>query len=180
MVPGGGARVEMNTAPLTQLWRAKGQTIAFSPDRSVVAVAGTSSPARILDALTGAERFSCEGLKVHIHSLAFSPDGSRLAIGQMYDRVAICDAATGKLLCKGVFGNTKASHLEQLSGLAYSVKSGELLRSAWKRAIDVIDPQTACAKEPLQPSNSTGGYRCNRLFCRWKQVGSVIIFKRWA
>ncbi len=154
-LPVKGVPAIKDTEPLTELWRTKGQTIAFSPNHKDVAVAGMRGQARILEAVTGSERFSCEGLKVHVDRLAFSPDGSRLAIGQMYDRVAICDTATGRLLGKGVFGDAKASHLEELSGLVYSVKTGDLLRSACKRAIDVIDPISAAAKEPLQPSNST-------------------------
>src|SRR5581483_9110406 len=37
----------------------------------------------------------------------------------------------------------------EISGLVYSVKTGELLRSSWSNSIDVIDPQSGKPLEPL-------------------------------
>jgi WD40 repeat protein len=168
----------MHNNLLSLLWSTNGQIIAFSPNGKDAAVAGASSRARMCDAATGSERFTFDGLKAQIHCLAFSPDGCCVAIGQMYDRVALCDAATGKLVSQGAFGNAKENHLEQLSGLIYSSKSGELLRAAWKRSIDVIDPTTAVAKEPLQPANSTRSVKAvaffpdgNKLAALWSSKG---------
>ena len=141
---------------LKPLWRTKsGQGVAFSPDSQSVAIAGPSGPARLYAVQTGEVTATFEGLKIHISHLAFNPDGTRMAVAQMYDRLCVCDVVTGKMLGKGVFGDTKASHSQQVSGLAFSRLTGDLLRSAWKQEIDVINPETVLPKESLRPSAST-------------------------
>lgn len=132
------------------LWQVRsGQTIAFSPDSKILAVAGASGPVRFYDANSGKERLVCEGLKSHISHIAFSPDGAGVAIAEMYQRLNVCDAKTGKVVWKARFEDN------EVSGLAYSPKTKELIRASWCRVIDVLDAETGRSKEPLRPAAST-------------------------
>lgn len=144
----------METLAIKPIWKAKARlALAFSPDSRWLALAGARKPAHIVSTDSWSERCECEGLKEHISQMAFSSDGSHLAIAQMYDRLFICDPLTGKLAAKGVFGDTKVAHSEQQSGLVLTPDSKQILRSAWKTTIDVIDLQTASLVCDFCPSS---------------------------
>ncbi len=178
--PSGSVRQHAGDDPTKPLWKSgAGQAVEFSPDGSMVALAGASGPARLHDVATGNVRVICEGLKVHISHLAFSSDGSKIAVAQMYDRVCVCDTLTGKLLGKGVFGDTKSSHSEQVSGLVFSELTGEFLRSAWKQEIDVIDPNTAQARESLRPAASTRAVNAMIFYPQHDHLATVWSGKSW-
>ncbi|MFN0018546.1 MAG: WD40 repeat domain-containing protein [Pirellulaceae bacterium] len=143
-------KAESGDDPTKPLWKVRsGQAVAISPDSKTVAVAGASGPVRLLDAATGNERLVCEGLKAHICEIAFSPDGKLVAAAQIRQWVTICDAATGKLVAKAKLSD------EEVSGLVFSSKTGELIRSSWCNAIEIIDPATGKVKESLRPSGNS-------------------------
>jgi WD40 repeat protein len=81
-----------------ELWRSqvndgRGYSLAFSPDRTMLAV-GTGSKAGyilILDALTGREMLRLHGHHSAISALAFWPDGARLASSSFDQRIGIWD-----------------------------------------------------------------------------------------
>lgn len=133
----------------TPLWRSRGQAIAFSPDNRFLATGRSSGPARIHDAFTGKETVVCQGIKAHIYRLAFSPDGKRLAVADIDRRLDICSVLNGEVLVRTSFP------AKEISSLCFSIKTGEILRSAWSKAIDVLDPVTGRKKEPLCPGPNT-------------------------
>ena len=71
--------------------------LAFSPDGSTLAVAGSGGDARLYDTATGARKATLPGHKGGIHALAFRPDGQSIATGGFDGNVRLFDVATGKL-----------------------------------------------------------------------------------
>ena len=151
------------------LWKARlGQTVAFSRDSKMLAVAGARGPARLLNAQTGKLVAICEGPKADIYEIAFSYDGRLIAIGAFNKRLAICDAATGKLV-----GDFRLDDAE-INSLTFSSKTGHLVRSSRKVEIEVFDPIpgavcTSIATDPdthsvLKTSFFSDG---SKLFAAW-------------
>jgi WD40 repeat protein len=162
----------METLSIKPIWKAKaGRAVVFSPDSRWLGLAGARGPARIVETVSWIERCECEGLKEHISQMAFAPDGSRLAIAQMYDRLTICDPKTGKIVAKGVFGDTRVNHLEEQSGLVYSPQTGKILRSARKPTIDVIDSLDAALVGEFRPSEGAKSVDA----ISFNQDGSILV-----
>jgi hypothetical protein len=125
------------------------QACAFSNDGQTLAVAGASSPVRLLDPATGAERRTCEGIKAHIYRITFSPDDKQVAAGKIHKEITVCDTRSGKLLssCKRTG--------DEISGLAYS-NDGQLVCSSWCDRIMIFDPRTGKALDSLSPFQGHG------------------------
>jgi WD40 repeat protein len=74
------------------------ESLCFSPDGKVLAVAVAWAPVQLFDADTGKELPRLAGAQVGLFAaLAFSPDGTRLAVGSGHG-VRLWDLATGKEL----------------------------------------------------------------------------------
>ena len=56
-------------------------SVAFSPDRKLVALGSYSSTVRLWDAVTGAPLQTLEGHLNRVRSVAFSPDRKLVALG---------------------------------------------------------------------------------------------------
>ncbi len=154
--------------PRLPLWKVRsGQAIAISPDSKSVAVAGASGPVRLLDAKSGKERLICEGLKAHIFKIAFSPDNRWVAAAQNDRWVTICNASTGKLAAKAKVSG------HEVSGLMFSSKTGELIRSSWCDRVEMINPSTGVLTESLRPSADTFMIGCIALAPDEKRLVAV-------
>lgn len=70
-------------------------TAAFSPDRSMLAIAGTSAVISLLDTTTGSIRRTLTGHTSYVYSLAFAPDGTKLISGGKDQTVRLWNLSTG-------------------------------------------------------------------------------------
>jgi WD40 repeat protein/DNA-binding SARP family transcriptional activator/class 3 adenylate cyclase len=74
------------------------QEIAFSPDGSTLASAGSDGVIRLFDPLTGNERLTLPGRGCEVTDIAFSPDGTRLASASGCDGIRIWALDIGDLI----------------------------------------------------------------------------------
>ncbi|PSB57870.1 NB-ARC domain-containing protein [Chamaesiphon polymorphus] len=118
-----------NWEPVTTVSELQGRirSIAYSPDRSTIAIGSDEQLVRILDAKTGRCLKTLAGVSNRIWAIALS---SKLASGEVYlasgsddARLRIWNAKTGELL------QTKSGHTGRIRSLSFS-PSGKLLASA--------------------------------------------------
>ena len=103
------------------------QTMAFSPNRNVLALAGTDGAVRLWDVLAR-RRLSILSTQMHRRAghdarpvcLAFSPDGNLLAAGHVDGAIHLFDLTRGEEI------KVKLRHEEMVSCLAFSPDGGTL------------------------------------------------------
>ncbi|MBN1203096.1 MAG: WD40 repeat domain-containing protein [Anaerolineae bacterium] len=108
--PGLVRQWDLQTQALLTSWQlteghSTGNYVAYSPDGTLLAVAGKQVEVR--DAATGEVRYTLENTS-STRSLAFSPDGTVLATAA-YD-LAVWDVATGTLLARPAFDDQAFAH----------------------------------------------------------------------
>ena len=97
--------------------------VAYSPDGTRIATAGSDGTARIFDAGTSKELVSLVGHNAVVDAVAFSPNGAQVATAGFDGTARIWDAQSGRRLT--VLGGTEG-HQGQVLNLAYS-PDGKLL-----------------------------------------------------
>lgn len=76
--------------------------VAFSPDGTMIAVAGAASEAPIYNIETGERVAACKGHQAGLYAVAFRPDGEQIATGGFDGRVRLYETKTGKLVTEFV------------------------------------------------------------------------------
>src|SRR5262245_13993398 len=74
------------------------QSIAFSPNRNVIASGSFDHTIKLWDAATGRELRALYGHSDAVLSVAFSPDGNVIASGSGDNTIKLWDVATGREL----------------------------------------------------------------------------------
>jgi WD40 repeat protein len=70
--------------------------VAYHPDGTLVAAAGSDPTVRLWDAATGREVHALRGHEAAVTCVVFSPDGQRLASADLDRKVRLWDVRTGK------------------------------------------------------------------------------------
>jgi WD40 repeat protein len=112
------------------------RSLAFSPDRKLLAGGGDEGVLRLWDVATGKELRTTPKDGYRVRSVAFSPDGKTVAAAG--DMVRLYDPATGK----------ERLHIDQKASHLHFSADGKVLTAAVKGAIHRWDPATG---RPLTP-----------------------------
>jgi WD40 repeat protein len=102
---------------------------AFSPDRSLLATAGTAGIVILWDAKTGMARTTLKGHTSYVYALAFSPDGTHLVSGGKDQSIRLWDVSSGAEIgqFKGNFLNSwRAIFSPDGKNLASAVDGGNV------------------------------------------------------
>jgi RNA polymerase sigma factor (sigma-70 family) len=121
------------------------EAIAISPDRKLVAAAGSGGPVCLWDAVTGKE---VRRMWAYANAVAFSPDGRTLASGGHHCTIQLWDVATGKECTPGKFG-----HDGPIRKMAVSADGTIVATSGGDRLIRLWDRATGKELRVLRPDN---------------------------
>jgi len=112
--------------------------VAYSPDGSRLATAGTDGIAKVWDAATGEELLILAGHTDGLHSLAYSPNGRFIATSSDKEdtTVKVWVAQTGEEIY------TLEGHPQRVWGLDFSPDSARLATSGWEGVVKVWDLTT--------------------------------------
>lgn len=122
------------------------QTVAFSPDSTMLALAGSDGNVQIYDVATGEERRTFRGGPVGYPAIAFSPDGQTLAQSAgptLDDLVTLWDVAVGR--ARKVLAGTG-----QVRSLAFSPDGRTLAIGNLDGVIQFWDAATASQRATWQ------------------------------
>ena len=117
------------------------QSVAFSPDGTLLAAGSTDNDIILLDTLTGNRVATYEG-KLTTRSLdepvslSFSPDGKLLALVSQTTSVKLWDVTTHTQIA------TLAGHTYQIASIAFSPDGAILASGSWDRTINLWDVMT--------------------------------------
>ena len=142
------------------------QSLAFSPDGTLLAVGGLDGAVRLVDARSGGAQPALAGHDGWVSSMAFSPDGTTLVTGGGYDgTVRLWDVRTGEQRShpslSGVRGGirdieqeladaTRAVEADPSNSRTLAVRA-EILREMGGLQEALVDAEQATAADPLSP-----------------------------
>jgi WD40 repeat protein len=104
-------------------------SIAWSPDRKLIASSSYDKSIRLWDLSTGKEMLNLQDHVDAVFSVAFSPDGKHLASAAQDKTVKIWDVATGPRLY------TLSDALDGLTSVAFSPRGDQLTASGYDKTI---------------------------------------------
>ncbi len=123
--------------------------IAYSPDGTKLASAGSSGYVYIWDINTGNVIDTLKGHTDDVRSVAFSPDGSKIASGSADNTIKLWDANTGALI------RTFVGHTDYVLSVAFSPDGSKIASGCWDGTIKMWRvPSTTNAGNDLMNNNS--------------------------
>jgi WD40 repeat protein len=142
-----------NAAALTVLNTLLGHSadvdsIAFSPDGTLLASSAYNDPIRLWDTATGLIARLLTGHADGASSLAFSPDGTQLASGGFDGTVKLWDPATGKLV------SNLRGHTDAVLAVAFSPDGTQLASTGFDSTVHLWDPRNGLLVSILEIQNS--------------------------
>lgn len=126
-----------------------GQSLAWSPDGSTIAVGTIDGRVLLTDSATGRELWRTPVADKAIAVLAFSPDGEHLAVGSGEDKVVRLLTAKGKEICR-----TPAAHREHVTALAFAERGKTLVSAGWDGTLRQWDVESCQERRaPIESKN---------------------------
>ncbi|KAJ5652726.1 hypothetical protein N7507_010152 [Penicillium longicatenatum] len=123
------------------------QSIAWSPDGSLLASGSNDKTVRVWDPATGQTVSTLEGHSDSVFSIAWSPDGSRLASGSYDTTVRVWDPTTGQTV------STLEGH-GSVQSIAWSPDGKRLASGSYDTTVRVWDPTTGQPVSTLEGHGS--------------------------
>jgi WD40 repeat protein len=109
-------------------------SVAWSPDGSKLATAGTEPTAIVWDAITGRQLVRLTGHRDAVESITWSPDGTELATASADRSAKVWDAATGRELA------SLQGHTDQVWDVAWSMNGKALATASLDDTAKIWDP----------------------------------------
>ena len=122
------------------------QAVAFSPDGSMLAIAGSAPRVQIFNPFKGDEQRAMPVSQGGIEAIAFHPAGDRLAAGR-YNELWIWNPADGKLI------HHVRRRIGRILAMAYSPSGRYLVTSGSDRVVRVFDTNDYQERDPLPSSH---------------------------
>jgi WD40 repeat protein len=117
--------------------------VAFSPDGSTLASAGSDKTIRLWNAASGAALRVLSGHENSVTAVAFSPDGSTLASGGMDKTVRLWNARSGAAL------RALTAHSQPVQAVAFSPNGATLASSGIDRQVRLWDARSGALLETI-------------------------------
>ncbi|KAJ5285792.1 hypothetical protein N7524_001098, partial [Penicillium chrysogenum] len=120
------------------------QSVAFSPDGSLLASGSYDQTVRLWDTATGTLQQTLEGHSDGVQSVAFSPDGALLASGSYDQTVCLWDIATGALQ------QTLKGHSSAVRSVTFSPNGALLASGSFDKTVRLWDIATQALQQTLE------------------------------
>jgi WD40 repeat protein len=119
-------------------------TLALSPDGSLLAAGNDAHSIEVWNAKTGKLLHTLRGHDAYLSATAFSPSGKVIASGAHDRAIRLWDATTGRSLRR------LAGHRDQISALLFLPDGKTLVSSSWDRTIRVWDIESGKERQCLK------------------------------
>ena len=128
----------------TFMWnRSDIESVAFSPDGTILAAGGLDNTIQLWDPVTGQHKDTLTGHTDFIRNIVFSPDGNTLASASQDETVRLWDVPTGQLK------NTLTGHDWNVFGVAFSPDGRTLASGGYDKIVRLWDVPTGQLKDTL-------------------------------
>ncbi len=137
--------------------------VAFSPDGSRLASAGTDHTVKVWNSATGKELLSLDGHSKPVNRLAFSPDGRRLASASNDHTVKLWDPASGQeaLTLRGHSGDVLSVAFSP-DGRWIASAGGDWTRGDESGELNIWEAATGRLKHAIAPRKTSS--------CAWRSA----------